>query len=96
GLAIVMKTPSKTLQHGWERRAVLAMIAIAALGLSSCLFFITLSNIVPIGHPGNLNLPKDLFRTPLTLLAFLGGLVFLCSPVLGLLWIARRTREVQR
>ncbi len=93
GLALVMKAPPETLQKGWERHAVLAMIAIAVLGLFSCLLSLILSDTLPVGHPGPLNLPADFFRTPLNLLALLGALVFLCSPVLALLWIARRSRS---
>ena len=91
-------TPPKTeeersLPRGWERRAVLSMAVIAALGLGGCLGFSLLSNMLPIGQAGSLSLPGDFFRTPLTVLAFVSMLVFLCAPVLGLLWAVRRTKN---
>jgi len=77
---------------GWERRAVLAMLGFAGAGLAGCLLFTILSELVPVGRPGNVSLPEDFFRTPLTFLVFISSLVFLSAPVLGLLWAARRRR----
>lgn len=91
GLALVTVEHPPVLSHGWERRAMMAMFAFAVIGLSSCVLLTMLSQVIPIGHPGTLRLPDDFFRTPLTALAFIGGLVFLVSPVLGLLWAAKRT-----
>ncbi len=91
GLALVTSGRSTVPPPGWERRALLAILAFAALGMGGCLLFTILSGLIPIGHPGTFQLPDDLFHTPLTALAFVSGLVFLVSPVLGLLWAARRT-----
>ncbi len=93
GLDMVRKSFPEPLPHGWERRATWAVIGIAFLGLASCTLFSILSNMIPIGQPGRLDLPADFFRVPVGVLAFLGLLVFLGSPLLGLLWTVRRTRR---
>ncbi len=90
GLEMVTHQPAETLPRGWERRAVLAIAVFAGLGLTGCMLFSVLGELVPVGHPGSMSLPEDFFRTPLTVLAFLSMLVFLSAPVLGLLWAARR------
>ncbi len=92
GLALVTAELSPVFPPGWEGGALLAMLAFAVLGMGGCLLFSIISELVPIGRPGSVQLPGDFFRTPLTALAFVSGLVFLVSPVLGLLWAARRTR----
>jgi hypothetical protein len=86
-------TAEQALPSGWERRAVAAMAVIAVLGLGSCLGFGLLGDLIPIGRAGTVSLPGDFFRTPLTVLAFGSMLVFLCAPVLGLLWAVRRRRS---
>jgi len=91
GLAFATTGRSPVAPPGWERRALLAILTFASLGLGGCLLFSILSELVPIGYPGTVRLPDDFFRTPITALAFVSGLVFLVSPVLGLLWAATRT-----
>lgn len=93
GLTLFAEEPPHALPRGWERHAIRSMIVFALIGLSSCLLFTIFSELLPIGHPGRVSLPQDFFRSPLTLLAFLSGLVFLSAPVLGLLWAARRSKR---
>jgi hypothetical protein len=94
GLKLVRSERIPALPKGWERRAFAAMGVIAMLGLSSCLVFTAISGLIPIGQAARISLPEDLFRTPLTALAFFSGLVFFCSPVLGLLWAARSSHNL--
>ncbi len=93
GLEMVSNRRPLALPRGWERQALAAMTGFAFFGAAACMIFSTISSLVPVGHPGPLSLPEDFFKTPLTFLAFLSGLVFLCAPVLGLLWAARQTRR---
>jgi hypothetical protein len=93
GLSIIMKDDSVLLSHGWEHRAILTMLAFGIVGLSGCAFFSVASNMISIGQPGSLQLPADFFKTPLSVFAFFGFLVFLISPILGLLLAARQTRS---
>lgn len=94
GLAFLTSGRPPVLPPGWEQRALLSMLAFAILGMGGCLLFTILSELVPIGHPGAVRLPDDFFRTPLTALAFVSGLLFLASPVLGLLWAAKKSTRV--
>ena len=91
GLVLATTGRSPMPPPGWERRALLAILAFAVLGMGGCLLFSILSELVPIGYPGTVRLPDDFFRTPITALAFVSGLVFLVSPVLGLWWATTRT-----
>jgi len=67
------------------------MLAFAGIGLAGCMVFSIVSGLLPIGQAGTVSLPEDFFRSPLIVLALLSGLVFLCSPGLGMLWAAYRT-----
>jgi hypothetical protein len=78
------------MPRGWERRAVLSMAVIAVLGMGGCLGFGLLGDLLPVGRAGVVSLPEDFFRTPVTVLAFVSMLIFLCAPVLGLLWAVRQ------
>ncbi len=88
-LSLVITERSSRLPISWERSAVLAMLAFAILGFTSCLLFTVLGERIVIGNPSSISLPDDFFRNPVMILAYLAGLVFLLSPVLGLLWAAK-------
>ncbi len=93
GLNLFAEESTLALPQGWEQRAIRSMVVFALIGSGSCLLFTIISELLPIGQPGQVSLPQDFFRSPLTLLAFLSGLVFLSAPVLGLLWAARRSKS---
>lgn len=95
GLEMVVDQRPLALSKGWERQAVLAMTFFAILGLTGCIMLASISNLVPFGHYGKLSLPEDFLKTPLTFLAFLSGLIFLCAPVLGLLWATRKAKRLR-
>lgn len=90
GLEWISSSKNQVLKAGWERRAVLSTLVFALIGSSTCALFTIVSEITTLGQPSQLSLPQDIFRNPMLLLAFLGGLVFLSAPVLGVLWAARK------
>ncbi len=89
---VITEQPSR-LPLRWERHAVLAMLAFAILGLTSCLLFTMLGERIVVGNPSSMALPDDFFSNPVMVLAGLAGLVFLLSPVLGLLWAAKNNNS---
>lgn len=92
GLAPSTAQPTAALPPGWDRHATSTMAVVALLGLGSCAVFGALGRLYPLGYSGSMSLPQDFFKNPLTVLAFLGILVFLASPALGILWVTRRSR----
>lgn len=94
GLIWITPKSSSVLPPGWESHALLAMFSFAVLGMGGCIFFTRLSGLIPYGRPASVQLPDDFFHTPLTFLAFISGLVFLISPVLGLLWAAKKNTSI--
>jgi hypothetical protein len=89
GLALVTSERPTLLRPGWERRALLAMLAFAVLGFTSCVLFTRLAEWVIVGNPNSSALPNDFYRSPALVLAYISFLVFLLSPILGLLWAAK-------
>jgi hypothetical protein len=90
GLVVTLNRESIVLPKGWERRASVAIIMAAIMGFLGCSIFGAIGGLLPIGRSGPMSLPQDFFKNPFTFIAFLGMMVFLLSPVLGILWAARR------
>lgn len=90
GLGLLTGQSNQVMPPGWERKAVRSIVVFALIGGGSCLLFTIFSGILPLGQPGNISLPQDFFRNLSTFLAFIGGLILICAPVLGLLWAARK------
>jgi uncharacterized membrane protein len=86
GLALVANDRRIVLLQGWERSALLAMLAFAVLGLTGCVLFTGLAERIVVGNPSSHALPNDFYRSPALALAYISILVFLLSPFLGLLW----------
>ncbi len=93
GLAATLNRETVIFPRGWERRATLAIVAVALLGFLSCSIFGALGGLLPIGNYGPMSLPQDFFRNSLSFLAFIGAMVFLLSPVLGIVWAVRREQR---
>ncbi len=93
GLQVVVDKRAETMPQNWQRGAMVATTTLAILGLAGCVLFSLLGNLIKIGEATSLSLPQDFFRTPLTALAFVSAVLFLGSPVLGLLWSARQMRR---
>ena len=96
GLAATLNRDQIVLPKNWERRASWTILVIATLGFLGCSIFGVLGQLFPVGHTGRMSLPEDFFKNPLTFLAFLGGLAFLLSPVLGIVWTAWREQRKDR
>ena len=90
GLAVTLNRDTIVLQKGWEGRATVAIIMTAIFGFLGCSIFGEIGGLLPISRSGPMSLPGDFFKNPFTFLAFLGMMAFLLSPVLGILWAARR------
>jgi len=93
GLAATLNRETIVFPKGWERRATLAIIAVAVMGFLGCSIFGALGGLLPVGHFGPMSLPQDFFKNPLTFAAFLGMMAFLLSPGLGILWAVWREQR---
>lgn len=93
GLAASLRQETVVFPKGWEHRTTWAVLLTAAAGLLGCSLFGALGGLFPIGNYGPMSLPQDFFKNPLTFLAFLGGIVFLVSPLLGIIWVAWREQR---
>ncbi len=96
GLAVTLKRDALVFAKGWEWRTTGTIFVTAFMGILGCSIFGAIGGLFPFGQSGPMSLPKDFFKNFFTFLAFIGGMAFLLSPVLGIVYSTWREQRKDR